>query len=86
MTMFHFHTTVPTSGTVTLPVLPPEFLGEPVKIVVEKEPTEIPSQEDTAISIDDFLKKYTGILKNCNIESVEVMKADRVNYILEKYQ
>ena len=63
--------------------LPSEFRGEPVRIVVKKEP---PMQEDTSISVNDFLKKYTGILKDCNIESVEAMKEDRINYILEKYK
>ena len=35
-------------------VLPSEFRGEPVRIVVKKEP---PMQEDASISINDFLKK-----------------------------
>jgi hypothetical protein len=81
-TTFRFHTTVPSDGTITLP---PEFRGAPVRIAVEKESTQ-PSTEDGEYSINDFLKKYTGILKDCDIESVEAMKEDRRNYILEKYK
>ena len=77
---FMFCTTVPSDCMIALPS---EFRGEPVKIVVQKEP---PMQEEAAMSIDDFLKKYTGILKDCDIESVEAMKEDRINYILEKYK
>jgi len=78
-TMQVFYTTVPESGTFTFPE---ELRGKPLKIVVEKEPTE----ENDRISINDFLKKYTGILKDCDIESVETMEEDRINYILEKYK
>ena len=78
-TMPYFYTTVPESGTITLPE---EFRGKPLKIVVEEEP----SRENVKISINDFLKKYTGILKDCDIESVEAMEEDRVNDILEKYK
>jgi len=78
-----FHTIVPNSGTITLPS---EFCGKPVRIAVENELTKSPVQDDTKISIGDFLKKYTGILKDCDIESVEAMKEDRINHILEKYK
>jgi len=82
-TTLRFNTTVPSDGTITLP---PEFRGKPVRIAVESEPTKLPVQDDTKISIGDFLKKYTGILKDCDIESVEAMKEDRINHILEKYK
>jgi len=62
--------------------LPSEFRGEPVRIIVKKEPTKSPTRDDAEISIDDFLKKYTGILKDCDIESVEAMKEDRGKGIL----
>ena len=83
MMTLSFHTTVPNDCMI---VLPSEFRGEPVRIVVKKEPTKSPMQEDATISINDFLKKYTGILKDCDIESVEAMKEDRINYVLEKYK
>jgi hypothetical protein len=78
-TLPFFYTTAPESGTITLPE---ELRGKPLKIVVEEKPTTV--GEGVEISIDDFLKKYTGILKNCDIESIEAMKEDRINYILEK--
>ena len=79
MTTSQFYTTAPESGTITLSV---ELRGKPLKIIVEEEPVE----EGVKISINDFLKKYTGILKDCGVESVEAMKEDRINYILEKYK
>ena len=78
-TMQVFYTTVPESGMFTFPE---ELRGKPLKIVVEQESPE----ENGRISINDFLKKYTGILKDCDIESVEAMEEDRINYILEKYK
>jgi hypothetical protein len=77
-TTFRFHTTVPSDGTITLP---PEFRGTPVQIVVAKEQTT--SKQST---MREFVEKYTGILKDCDIESIEAMKEDRKNYILEKYK
>ena len=74
-----FYTTVPESGMVAFPQ---ELRGKPLKITVEQEPTEANSK----ISINDFLKKYTGILKDCDIESVEAMEEGRINYILEKHK
>jgi len=61
--------------------LPSEFRGEPVRIVVAKEPAT--SKRST---MREFVDKYTGILKDCDIESVEAMKEDRINYILERHQ
>ena len=52
----HFYTTVPESGTITLP---PEFRGVPVRIVVENEPT----SETGILSI-------AGILKDCKDEDI----------------
>jgi len=78
-TMQVFYTTVPESGMVTFPE---KFRGKPLKITVEQEPAE----ENSKISINDFLKKYTGILKDCDIESVEAMEEERINYILEKHK
>ena len=73
----------PASNDATLTIdLPEELRGEPLKIVVAKEPA---NTKDVEISVDDFLQKYTGILKDCDIESVAAMKEDRINYLLEKY-
>ena len=82
MTTYQFH--VPASYDATLTIaLPEELRGEPLEIVVAKEPAK---PKDVEISVDDFLRKYTGILKDCDIESVEAMKEDRINYLLEKYK
>jgi len=59
---------------VTLP-LPEELQGKPLKIVVEEEEA---AENDSKISVNDFLKKYTGILKDCDIESVEAMEEETV--------
>jgi len=81
MTTYQFH--YPAGSGATLAIAVPEKLrGKPLKIIVEEEP----AKENVKISINDFLKKYTGILKDCDIESVEAMEEDRVNDILEKYK
>jgi len=64
-------------------LLPEALRGEPLNVVVAKESA---NTKDVEISVDGFLQKYTGILKNCDIESVEAMKEDRINYLLEKYK
>ena len=76
MTTLSFHTIVPSDCTITLPA---EFRGEPVNIVVAKKPA--PPKRST---MREFIEKYSGILNDCNIESVEAMKEDRNNRILEK--
>ena len=82
MTTYQFH--FPASSDATLTIALPEALrGEPLNVVVAKESAKT---KDVEISVDDFLRKYTGILKNCDIESVEAMKEDRINYLLEKYK
>ena len=78
MTTLSFHTTVPSSGTITLPS---EFRGESVKIVVAKEPAT--SKRST---MREFVEKYTGILKDCGIESTEAMKTERINDMIERHQ
>ena len=83
MTTYQFHFPANRDATLTI-ALPEELRGEPLKIVVANEPVKSSVQDETKISIGDFLKKYTGILKDCDIESVEAMKEDRINYILEK--
>ena len=85
MTTFQFHLPASGDATVTIP-LPEELRGEPLKIVLEKEAVQSTEEEKTGSTMADFLRKYTGILKDCDIESVEAMKEDRINYILEKYK
>jgi hypothetical protein len=73
-----FHTTVPSDCTITLPV---EFRGESVKIVVAGEPAS--TQRST---MREFVEKYSGILKDCDIESTEAMKEERINDMIERHQ
>ena len=63
MTIHKFY--LPASDDATLTIdLPEELRGEPLKIVVAKEPAQT---KDVEISVDDFLRKYTGILTDCDI-------------------
>ena len=63
MTIHKFY--LPASDDATLTIdLPEELRGEPLKIVVAKEPAQT---KDVEISVDDFLRQYTGILKDCGI-------------------
>jgi len=55
-TMPYFYTTVPESGTITLPE---EFRGKPLKIVVEEEPAET------------GILGLRGIMKGCTTEELE---------------
>jgi len=71
-----YYTMVPESGTITLP---PEYRGKAICLNISE-------QAAPKKTMRDFVAKYTGILENCDIESVEAMKEDRINYILEKYQ
>jgi len=77
MMTLSFHTTVPSNGTITLPS---EFCGEPVKIIVAKEPA-----TDKRSTMREFVEKYTGILKDCGIESTEAMKEERINDMIARH-
>ena len=69
MTTYQFH--IPASNDATLTIaLPEELRGEPLKIVVAKEPATL--QRST---MREFVEKFTGILKDCDIESVEAKPA-----------
>ena len=78
MATLSFHTTVPSDCTITLPS---DFSGEPVKIVVDKEP--VTGKRST---MREFVEKYTGILKDCGIESTESMKEERINDMIARHQ
>lgn len=80
MTTFQFHLPASGEATVTIP-LPEELRGEPLKIVLEKE-TE-PAKRTT---MREFVEKYAGILKDCDIESVEAMKEERINDMIKRHQ
>jgi hypothetical protein len=77
-TLPFFYTTAPESGTITLPE---ELRGKPLKIVVEEKP--IVSKRST---MREFVEKYTGILKDCGIESVEALKEERINDMIERHR
>jgi len=78
MATLSFHTTVPSNGTITLPS---EFHGELVKIVVAEEPA-VPKRS----TMREFVEKYTGILKDCGIESTEAMKEERINDMIGRHR
>jgi bifunctional DNA-binding transcriptional regulator/antitoxin component of YhaV-PrlF toxin-antitoxin module len=73
-----FHTTVPSDGTITLPL---EFRGAPVQIVIAKEQANPKNS-----TMREFVEKFSGILKDCNIESTESMKAERINDMIVRHQ
>ena len=77
-TVFRFHTTVPSDGMI---MLPSEFRGAPVQIVVAKEPAT--SKRST---MREFVEKFSGILKDCDIESTEAMKEERINDMIARHQ
>ena len=77
LTTLCFHTTVPSDGAITLP---PEFRGAPVQIVVAKE--QAISKQST---MREFVEKFSGILKDCNIENTESMKTERINDMIERH-
>jgi len=84
MTTLSFHTIVPSDCTITLP---PAFRGEPVRIVVDKEPA--PSKRST---MREFIEKepapvkgivgLRGILKGYTIEELENARDE---YLTDKY-
>jgi hypothetical protein len=80
MTTFPFHTTVLDNGMLAAP-LPEEFRGAPVSVVVEKEPAV--SKRST---MREFVENFSGILKDCGIESVEALKEKRINDMIERHQ
>jgi len=77
-TMPYFYTTVPESGTITLPE---EFRGKPLKIAVAKEPE--PTKRST---MREFVAEFSGILKDCGVESVEALKEERINDMIRRHQ
>ena len=80
MMTYQFH--VPASNDATLTIaLPEELRGEPLQIVVAKEPTTLKRS-----TMREFVEKYTGILKDCDIESVEAMKKERINSMIARHQ
>ncbi len=85
MQTYQYNIPATENSTLTIP-LPEEFRGAELKIVLEKECQPQPPQQTKKHSMSDFLRKYTGILKDCDIESVEAMKEDRINYLLKKFQ
>ena len=72
MTTSSFHTTVPSDCMIALPS---EFRGEPVRIVVQKEPPKSPVQD-----LLDFCTKDVSL---CTDEELE---NDRYEYLREKYR
>jgi len=73
-----FYTTAPENGTITLPE---ELRGKPLKIVVEE--NTVPTKRST---MREFVAKYSGILKDCGIESLEAMKEERINDRIRRHQ
>jgi hypothetical protein len=80
MTTFPFHTTVLDNGMLAVP-LPEEFRGAPVSVVVEN--VSVASKRST---MRDFVENFSGILKDCGIESVEALKEERINDMIERHQ
>jgi len=71
MVTLSFHTTVPSD---CMMALPPEFRGEPVRIVVKKEPPKSPTRKG--------ILSIAGILKDCPNENIH---DERYEYLMEKY-
>ena len=80
MTTYQFHIPASNDATLTI-VLPEELRGEPLQIVVAKEPTTLKRS-----TMREFVEKYTGILKDCDIESIEAMKEGRINDRIARHQ
>ena len=78
MTTMPFHTTVPSDCTITLP---PEFRGVPVRIVVEEKTTV--SKQST---MREFVTTFSGILKDCGLESTDALKEERINDRIRRHQ
>ena len=77
-TMQVFYTTAPESGMITIPE---QLRGKPLKIVVEEEA--VPAKRST---MREFVEKYSGILKDCGIESTEAMKRERIEDMIRRHQ
>jgi len=77
-TMQVFYTTAPESGMITIPE---QLRGKPLKIAVEEEV--VPTKRST---MREFVAKYSGILKDCGIESVEDLKRERINDMIRRHQ
>ena len=80
MATYQFHFPASSDAMLTI-ALPEELRGEPLKIVVAKEPE--PSKCST---MREFVEKYSGILADCGIEGVEAMKAERINDRIARHQ
>ena len=73
-----FYTTAPENGMVTIPE---PLRGKPLKIVVEEEV--VPTKRST---MREFVEKYSGILKDCGIESTEALKRERIEDMIRRHQ
>ena len=85
MTTYQFH--FPATGDATLTiVLPEELRGEPLNVVVAKEPAKSPVQDLLDFCTDEGAQKgilgLRGILKDCTMEELENA---RFEYLAEKY-
>ena len=75
-----FYTTAPESGMITLPK---KFRGKPLKIVMEVEEEAVPAKRST---MREFVAEFSGVLKDCGIESIEDLKRERINDMIRRHQ
>ena len=73
-----FYTTAPESGVITIPE---QLRGKPLKIVVEEEA--VSAKRST---MREFVAEFSGILKDCGIESTEAMKRERIEDMIRRHQ
>jgi len=78
-TMQVFYTTAPESGMITIPE---QLRGKPLKIVVDEEEV-VPAKRST---MREFVAEFSGILKDCGIESTEALKRERIEDMIRRHQ
>ena len=81
-TMQVFYTTAPESGMITIPE---QLRGKPLKIVVEEE-AEVEVMPAKRSTMREFVEKYSGILKDCGVESTEALKRERIEDMIRRHQ
>ena len=81
MEAYKFFTQVSGNGVISLPFVPPRLFNTDVEIIIFPKPKE-KAREEEEYTANDFLRDWTGILKDMSDEELENAKYE---YLMEKH-
>ena len=82
MQAYKFNTRISERGIISLPHKP-ELFNTEVEIIILSTPQKKLEEKEDKYTVDDFLKDWTGILKDMSDEELENAKYE---YLMEKHK